>query len=242
MAASIEQSVLWSRGTGGYHTYRIPVLIVTNAGTVLAFCEGRRAGSGDTGDIDMLVRRSEDNGRSWSDQNIIWNDRGNVCGNPCAVVERETGSVFLLMTHNLGTDSESSIMGQTSEGGRTVWLTKSTDDGKSWSSPREITASTKRSDWTWYATGPSNGIQLTSRRMMIPCTHSPVGSGCFYSHVIYSDDRGETWRLGGATLEGNVNECCVAELGDGSILLNMRNYNPTEQTRQIAIILDGGMT
>ncbi|MBT5873293.1 MAG: exo-alpha-sialidase, partial [Candidatus Latescibacteria bacterium] len=109
-----DQSVLWTRGTDGYFTYRIPVLVVTNSGTVIAICEGRKSGSGDSGDIDTLVKRSEDGGRSWSDQHVIWDQPGNVCGNPCAVVDHETGHILLLMTHNLGVDRESQIIDQTS--------------------------------------------------------------------------------------------------------------------------------
>lgn len=237
-----EQSVLWTRGTCGYNTYRIPALVVTTSGIVLAFSEGRKSGSGDSGDIDTLLKRSEDGGRTWSAQHVIWDQPGNVCGNPCAVVDHQTGHVLLLMTHNLGVDRESQIIDHTSKGGRTVWISISEDDGLSWSAPEEITATTKRPNWTWYATGPGNGIQLTGGRLLIPCTHSISGTRTFYSHVIYSDDHGQSWQIGGTSREGSVNECCVAELENGSVILNMRNYDPDERTRQIALSKDGGVT
>ncbi len=75
--------------TDGYHTYRIPAIIVSKEGTVLAFCEGRKKGRSDTGDIDLVLKRSFDNGRTWQPMKIIWDDGENVCGNPCPVVDRE---------------------------------------------------------------------------------------------------------------------------------------------------------
>ena len=242
MHGTCEQSALWTSGTDGYHTYRIPAIAVTTRGTALAFCEGRRNGRSDTGDIDMLVKRSEDGGRTWSDQAVVWNDTGNTCGNPCPVVDGETGTVWLLMTHNLGTDRESMIIDETSQGSRTVWVTASEDDGLTWQIPREISDTAKRADWTWYATGPGNGIQLSSGRLLIPCDHIEAGTKRYYSHVVFSDDHGETWRLGGETPRDQVNECCVAELENGDVLLNTRNYDRDSRTRQIAISSDGGLT
>ena len=95
------------------------------------------------------VEVTTDGGRSWSNHEMVWADGENTCGNPCAVVDRETGDIWLLMTHNLGTDREAQIIDQTSEGARTVWVVVSKDDGRSWSTPYEITSTTKRPDWTW---------------------------------------------------------------------------------------------
>ncbi len=242
MSGSCKQSDIWTSGTEGYDTYRIPAIIATTRGTVLAFCEGRRSSRSDTGDIDMLVKRSEDGGRTWSDQELVWADAGNTCGNPCPVVDGETGKVWLLMTHNMGIDRESEIIEGTSQGSRTVWVTASEDDGRTWREPRDITSTAKRADWTWYATGPGNGIQLSSGRMLIPCDHIEASTKRYYSHVIYSEDHGETWRMGGTTLQDQVNECCVTELENGDVLLNMRNYDRALRTRQFAVSGDGGMT
>ena len=94
---------LFISGEKGYHTYRIPALAVTMAGTVLAFCEGRKVGRSDSGDIALLLKRSLDNGRTWSDSypRVVWDDPGQTCGNPCPVVDRETGTIWLLMTWNV---------------------------------------------------------------------------------------------------------------------------------------------
>ncbi len=142
-AQDVSRTVLWESGEGGYHTYRIPALTVTKKGTLLAFCEGRSGGRGDSGDIDMLVKRSEDGGLIWSDQRVVWDDAANTCGNPCPVVDRKTGTVWLLMTWNRGDDREPAIIDRTSIDTRRVVRDSSSDDGRSWAPPREITADVK---------------------------------------------------------------------------------------------------
>ena len=231
-------------GEDGYHTFRIPALIEAADGDLLAFAEGRVGGRGDSGDIDLVLRRSRDEGRTWSDLQVVWDDAGNTCGNPCPVLDAETGTIHLLSTRNLGGDHESQIIAGTSEGTRTVWILSSTDHGRTWSEPREITSTTKRPDWTWYATGPGNGIQLrsgpTAGRLLVPCDHIEAETRHYYSHCIASDDHGKTWRIVGRTPSHQVNECAVAELEDGSILLNMRNYDRSKRARALSRSNDGG--
>jgi sialidase-1 len=244
-----RQAALFVSGRCGYNTYRIPAVVVTLQGTVLAFCEGRRNSGSDTGDIDLVVRRCA-NGNQFGPQQVVWDDGSNTCGNPCPVVDRTTGTIWLLMTHNLGIDDEGQIVARTSKGTRTVWVSRSDDDGVSWSKPVEITGRpngppnasfTKRSEWTWYATGPGAGIQLRSGRMVIPCDHTEAGTRIMNSHVIYSDDHGVTWRLGG-TAGPRTNECEAIELTDGRLLLNMRNYNREHTCRAVATSRDQGQT
>ena len=104
----------------------------------------------------------------------------------------------------------------------------------------------KRADWTWYATGPGAGVQLKKGtrpgRLVIPCDHIEAGTREYYSHVIYSDDHGKTWHVGGISPRPMVNECRVAELSDGRLVLNMRNYDRTNRTRQVAFSEDAGQT
>jgi sialidase-1 len=235
-------------GTDGYHTYRIPALLVTPKGDLLAFCEGRKDSRSDTGNIDLLVKRSTDGGRTWGRAQIVWDDGPNTCGNPCPVVDRTTGVIWLPMTWNRGQDKESEIIRNTSKDTRRAFVTHSADDGRTWVKPEEITAQTKRPDWGWYATGPGVGIQLergpAKGRLLIPCDHSystPEGTTDYGSHVIYSDDHGQTWRLGGV-IHPAVNECQVVELSDGTLLNNMRNSGRSQTTRAIAASADGGMT
>lgn len=241
-----EGQALFEGGAGGYDTYRIPSLLVTKRGSILAFCEGRRNSSGDAGDIDLLLRRSTDGGRTWSSPQVVWDDARSTCGNPCPVVDSKTGAIWLLTTWNRGDDHEPQIIAQTSRDTRRVFVLNSRDEGRTWSEPKEITPDVKQSNWTWYATGPGAGIQLEKGprrgRLVIPCDHIEAGTGRYYSHVIYSDDGGKNWRLGGRTQKHQVNECEVVEREDGSLMLNMRSYDPSKKARQTAISRDGGAT
>ena len=238
--SALDQQDVFVAGKDGYHTYRIPSLIVSAKGTVLAFSEGRKGGSGDAGDIDVVLRRSFDNGATWQPMQIVYDDGPNTIGNPCPVVDRETRTIWLPLTRNLGEDRESAILGRTARGSREVWITRSADDGQTWSKPVEITAACKAPDWTWYATGPGGGLQLKTGRMVIPCDHAVAGTGLYRSHVIYSDDHGAAWKLGGA-IDERVNECQAVELGDGTLLMNMRSYRG-KGCRAVAGSRDGGLT
>ena len=240
-AKAPEQTALYASGQDGYHTYRIPAAVVTAEGTVLAFCEGRKTSRSDTGDIDILLRRSTDGGKTFSSQQIVWDDGPNTCGNPCPVVDRATGHVHLLLTHNLGVDHERAIIDRTSRGTRTVWITTSTDDGLTWSEPADVTSAAKRPDWTWYATGPGAGIQLDDGRLIVPCDHIEADTKHYYSHVIYSDDHGKTWQIGGSA-GPQTNECEAVQLADKSLLLNMRNYNRAFRARAVATSTDRGLS
>jgi sialidase-1 len=248
--APADQIDVFVSGAEGYHTYRIPSVIRAKNGALLAFCEGRKASGSDTGNIDLVLRRSTDGGRTWGAMQILWDDADNTCGNPCPVLDESTGTLWLLLTHNLGTDRERDIAARTAKGTRTVWVASSTDHGVTWTKPSEITAATKLPEWTWYATGPGVGIQVKSGphagRLVIPCDHNyddPVTkqhlSG---SHTIYSDDRGRTWKLGGI-IRPKMNECQVVELNDGrgTLLMNMRS-NMGRNVRAHALSNDGGRT
>lgn len=245
-AEELQQVILWRQGTDGYHTYRIPALALTTKGTLLAFCEGRKLAAADHGDIDVLVKRSSDGGASWTKHHIVWDDGTNTCGNPCPIVDRETGAVWLLLTWNRGEDREPDIIAERSTDTRRVFATFSTDDGLTWSEPTEITSAVKRPGWTWYATGPGAGVQLERGRwrgrLIAPCDHIESGTGHFFSHVIYSDDHGKTWHIGGRAPQHGVNECQVVELTDGCLLLNMRNYDRSKNARQVTFSDDGGGT
>lgn len=237
---------LFESGAEGYQCFRIPAMLTTTQGTVLAFAEGRKKGCSDTGDIDLVMRYSKDQGKTWSKHMVIWDDGENVCGNPAPVVDDATGTIHLLSTWNLGKDHEGEIIDGTSEDTRRIFVMSSADEGLTWTEPREITTSVKREDWTWYATGPCHGIQLKQGkhrgRLLIPCDHIEAATKKYYSHTIYSDDQGITWKLGGRTPQDQVNECTLAELSDGRIILNMRNYDRTQKNRKIAYSEDGGLT
>jgi len=248
---AIRETVLWKSSTGNYKGYRIPSIIVSSKGTILAFAEGRNGG-GDSGDIDVLLKRSANNGRTWENEMVVWDDSLNTCGNPCPVVDSETGRIWLFMTWNDGRDHETEIIRRTAKSSRLPFFCYSDDDGLSWTRPVECAASCKDSQWGWYATGPGIGIQLKkgkySGRLVIPANHSyddteskirkdPHGYG---SHVLISDDHGKSWRMGSPIRPG-CNESQVVELSDGALMMNMRSYNG-KNCRAISFSSDGGET
>ncbi len=251
-AEPLVQQDIFISGTEGYHAYRIPALLATQRGSLLAFCEGRKNSSSDAGDIDLLMKRSTDGGKTWSKTKIIWDDGVNTCGNPCAVLDKKTGTVWLILSHNPGAASERAITDKTNAVARTVWSCKSTDDGKTWSAPVEITTSVKDPSWGWYATGPGVGIQIEhgehKGRLVIPCDHTvddangSLGKQERGSHIIYSDDHGNNWKLGGV-IRPRMNECQVVELadGNGTLLMDMRSYFGKSRRAQ-SLSSDGGST
>lgn len=241
-AKGLSQVDLFVAGQDGYHTYRIPSLLVSPRGTVLAFCEGRKSAGGDSGDIDLVMRRSLDGGTTWGPLQVIADDGPNTIGNPCPVADRTTGTIWMLLTRNNGQDKEPQILNETSRESRSVWVMKSRDEGRTWSPRVDITSQVKRPDWTWYATGPGVSIQLEGGRLVVPCDHFVAKSKLSRSHIIYSDDHGTTWKIGGVAGE-RVNECQVAELGNRTLLLNMRHHPPRRgEGRAISTSNDGGIT
>lgn len=237
----------------GHPTYRIPVL--ARAGTaLLAFAEGRASGS-DSGDIDIVLRRSLDGGTTWLPMQTVTSNGTNTCGNPCPVV-LPSGRVLLVSCGNSGAVTEAQIREGTvpAADGRRVYVQHSDDQGASWSPGTEITAQVKQPGWRWYATGPAAGV-VASGRVVIPANHSlpPVaGSGdtgaearYYGGHCIVSDDGGDTWRIGFVSSNPNgtvnENESSVALLPDGRLYFNCRDQDGTAPgTRADAYSTDRG--
>ena len=224
----LDEQDLFVDGADGYPLYRIPSLLETRSGTLLAFAEGRRS-LDDTGDIDLVLKRSVDDGATWSPLQVVVDRGPDVAGNPCPVVDRATGAVLLLFNTNPASDANQ----------RGVWLTRSDDDGATWSAPVELTAEVKAPTWSWYAVGPGRGIQLASGRFIIPCDHRDDATRTSASHVIFSDD-GVQWQLGGS-IGADTDEAQVAELSDGRVLINARDLSPTHR-RATARSEDQGQT
>lgn len=263
---------IWTAAKENYNYYRIPALIQTKKGTLLAFCEARNTKpdfydantfpnvpvqsgtSKDTGDIDLVMKRSEDGGATWSEMKVLYNDQHNTCGNPAPVVDQETGRIILFWCWQRYPSTLKSDLFNTISDGHTrrVMYSYSDDDGLTWEGPFDITPIAKEADMNWYATGPCHAIQKQSNpykgRILIPANHRPkasVDGNQNYTHCIYSDDHGKTWKLGGKTAVGG-NESCIVELGDGSIMTMMRvasvDLNATVKNRAYAISNDGGDT
>ncbi|MFC8428951.1 exo-alpha-sialidase [Streptomyces sp. NPDC057253] len=243
--ADCVSSVPYVSGQGGYAVYRIPAAVVTGRGTVLAFAEGRRDGVSDTGDIDVVLRRSTDGGCTWGPLTVVSAGDGDTRGNPAPVVDPRTGEIVLLTCYNSGSVTEAQIMrGEVDEErGRRVFVQRGSDDGLRFTAPREITATVKPAGWRWYATGPGHAVALTrgphAGRLVVPANHSgtpPTGStdtgreARYYGgHALLSDDGGRSWRLGftDETYDGlvNANESAAAQLPDGRLYFASRDQS-----------------
>ena len=214
-----RETELFTSSAEGYHTFRIPALAVAPDGTILAFCEGRE-GVYDYFSKHIVLKRSSDNGVTWSDLEVVAGDGEHITHNPCVVVDRETSSVWLMFCVD----------------GGTVFVTKSVDNGASWSVPIDITPSAKLPSWTSYWTGPGHGIQLSDGTLVFPSHHidGMRRDEIFMSvHMVLSEDHGETWRVGESVGQG-MGECELVELGDGSIYLNIRGVNGERLHRNAA--------
>ena len=247
-----EESELFNWGDAALVVVRIPTLIAAPNGDILAMAEGRWA-TMDFTSYALAMRRSTDGGLTWSPVSTIYSvpPRGSTyinMGSP--VVDQLTGDLFLLFTRNA---SE-------------VLVTKSSDNGYSWTTPQNITSSVKVAGaelpqghtygpeaWGWYAIGPGHGIQLAhapaAGRLLVAADHrlSPALAAPSYSHVVYSDDHGATWQLGGGldqALAANdySNEATVVEQSDGNLYMSIRVNDPTNTTRGYARSSDGGLT
>jgi len=239
-------------GQEGYLAYRIPALIATPRGALLAFCEARKSSFEDDGDIDLLSRRSEDQGRTWLKPELVIEEGDDApikFGNPTPVVDHETGAVWLAVNRDHLDDNGAR------QGGRLLLL-RSEDDGRSWARPLDITEQIKQPGWGYYAFGPGIGIQIRRGphrgRLILPANYreSFDKRQPSWSHVIYSDDHGQTWQLGGRLGE-HTNECQVVEVveeGQPALLFNARNHRGRvglkEQAgkRLVARSRDGGLT
>ena len=252
-AAEPEKIDLWHADTDGYKIYRIPGVVVTKSGAVLAYCEARKSDRGDWGHIDILLRRSADGGKTWSAPTKIADVPGPKEKNPVALAQKlankddvtynnpvmiadRSGAVHLLFCLEY----------------MRCFSARSDDDGKTWTQPTEITATAfdplkKQYDWKVLATGPGHGIQLKSGRLLVACWLSTGTGG--HAHrpsvvtTIFSDDAGKTWKPGEVAIPNtaewiNPNESTLAELPDGTVVLNARSESKANR-RLVTTSADG---
>lgn len=262
-AAPGASSVPYVSGRDGYDTYRVPAVLTTRRGTLLAFAEGRHDGAGDSGDIDVVLRRSTDGGRTWGPLQVVTPGDGDTRGNPAPVVDPRTGDIVLVTSYNSGAVTEAQIMrGEvTPDQGRRVFVQRSRDDGRRFDAPAEITADVKRPDWRWYATGPGHAVALThgphAGRLVVPADHSTAPrpgstdtgreSRHYGGHALHSDDGGHTWRLGfvddDPTGQTNANETSATQLPDGRLYFNARDQSGSSPGNRLdSRSADGGAT
>ncbi|MFH8254135.1 exo-alpha-sialidase [Streptomyces roseolus] len=221
-----------------YFCTRIPALVTSTDGVLLAFAEGRTrmstTGCHDVGDTDIVLRRSFDGGAHWEDpQVVVGADDALAHGNPAPVVDAATGRITLLYA---GSDWNRDGAKPSRDGfARTVRAVHSSDGGATWT-PSVALPQAKLPDWSWVSTGPGHGIQLVRGphrgRLIVPGDHTTRGRRTPGAQLYYSDDGGLTWTLG-ATTSGphtptaSPAELTVAETTDGDVYVNARNSGPT---------------
>ncbi|HEX2314065.1 MAG TPA: sialidase family protein [Thermomonospora sp.] len=224
-AAQVPHQMVFQKGEQGYACFRIPAIVRTNAGTLLAFAEARRPACDDDAEIHVVMKRSEDGGNEWKDFKALASAAGRHFHNPSPVVERDSGRIVLMTAQNY----------------RSAWLQHGTEDGRRWTDPTEITAQVKRPQWSGYAMGPSHGVQLTHGdrpgRMVIGAHYEvkatdPGGVDLLGGALLYSDDKGFTWRIGATAQQPEttlgVQELSVFQRPDGALQAMARNITPID--------------
>lgn len=270
MLLNLSARPLWSQtrvpvfvsGTEGHHSYRIPAIVQLPNGRLLAFCEGRVHGSGDFGDINIVMKFSDDRGKTWSALQALVNYDTLQAGNPAPVVDLSDprfpkGRVFLF--YNTGDNHENEV--RNGKGLREVWWISSTDGGITWSRPVNITKQVHRprqtqqnadyhfpDDWRSYANTPGHALQFRAGkykgRIYVAANHSagpPQAAFRDYrSHGFYSDDHGDSFQLSASLDWPGSNEATAAQWGPRGLILNARNQSGRPKARIVARSLDGG--
>lgn len=239
----------------GVHTYRIPALTTSAKGTLLAVYDmRRRAGRDLQEDIDIGLSRSTDGGRTWESPRVIM-DMGkygelpqeqNGCSDPGIIVDRQTGEIFCFALWMNGKLGQHQWVDAGSEPGFEIgksaqfMMVRSTDDGRTWSIPENLTRKLKEESWWLLAPSPQAGICLADGTLVMPVEgrtgREPLAT---FATLMVSRDHGKSWTIGKPGYSGG-NECQAAQLGDGSIMLNIRNDH--ERFRAVEVTKDLGQT
>ena len=243
----LEQIDLFVAGEDGVFEYRIPGIVTSNQGTLIAFCDGRMRKEGDPpNDIDLVMKRSVDGGKTWSPlRTLVDNGRG-AAADSCGLVDRQTGTIWIFSVYAPeGVGSYTAADGITGATFQFKAIT-SDDDGLTWSPPKDFTSMMKAPNWAAGSTGVGSGIQMRNGRLVLPRYNADyrrprTAPETADSFVCYSDDHGVTWKRGAFVgFPAGTNECQVAELADGSLMINMRGMNGN--VRKVAYSKDGGAT
>lgn len=249
--------VLFENGTGNYNCYRIPAIVKAPDGSLLAFAEGRLENCGDFGNVDILLRRSEDGGKNWSKMEVVADFGVLQAGNPAPVVDYfdpdyPQGRIFLF--YNTGDVSEQDM--RLGKGTREVHYISSIDQGKTWSKPTNITEEVHFNktttqghlDWRTHASTPGHALQFKrgayQGRIYIPANHSKGDPqdrfNEYRAYGFYSDDHGKTWSVSPDIDVPSSNEAIGTELPNGDLMLNIREQNGKTKQRLVALSSDGG--
>ncbi len=251
----IEKQDLFIVGDNpAYQIYHIPGIVVTAKGTVLAWCEARKraAGVSDWDDIRILLRRSTDEGKTWSTPQSIANVEGPKAKNPFALKMKNVDPNDVTYNNPVliaGKDGTVHMLFCLEY--ERCFYQRSEDDGLTWSKPAEITSTfdafKKDYDWKVLATGPDHSIQLKTGRLVVPIWLSTGTGGNAHrpsvTATIFSDDQGKSWKAGDIAVPCteewiNPNETVAIELNDGSVMLNVRSESKAHR-RLITVSKDG---
>jgi sialidase-1 len=250
---SLTQIDLFEAGQGGYEFYRIPGIVATPGGQLLAYCEARKNAKADWGHVDILMRRSSDGGTTWTEPQKIVTLEGQFERNPAAVAQGLGKAGEITINNPVAiVDSEQNVVHflYCVEYNRLFHMSSS-DDGETFSKPVEIAASveTFRPDYDWqsFAVGPGHGIQLNNGRLLATVWLSTGKGG--HAHrpsivsTIYSDDGGKSWQRGDIVAGEqrpllNPSESVVVQLSDGQVMINCRSESK-EHRRAVALSPDG---
>jgi len=234
--------------------YRIPALITSKKGTLLAFCE-RRKGLHDHAENDIVLRRSFDHGKTWQDLQVIHDDGGNSLNDPCALTLKSGRILLIYQRFPKGVHARNSghtVMAENGYDGpknTRTYLTFSDDDGASWSVPEDISRQARRKDRISIGS-PGQGIQLTrgkyKGRVIFPLYETrriDAKNRDWSSSCLYSDDNGKTWQLSNILphpegVKGHANEAQIVETSEG-VLFNARNQGGLAY-RKVSRSIDGG--
>jgi hypothetical protein len=249
---SLEKTDLFEADTGGYSHYRIPGLVVTRRGTLLAYCEARKSTRGDWGTIDILMRRSTDGGKSWGPPRKVAYPPDDVRKNPVALAQglARPGEVTLNNPVAIADRNTRAVHFLYCAEYARCFYRRSDDDGETFAEPVEITPAFEQFrpgyPWKVLATGPGHGIQLSGGRLLVPVWLSTGTGG--HAHrpsavsVIYSDDHGTSWERGDIVAAhpdpANPSETAAVELADGRVMLNIR-HESEPRLRGVTISQDG---
>ncbi|MFM1874796.1 MAG: hypothetical protein RL266_533 [Bacteroidota bacterium] len=248
LASTAQQPcIVFERKQDGYRNYRIPSLVCTKNGVLLAFAEGRSSLL-DHSENDIVLKRSTDNGQTWSTLTAVAEDGKNALNNPQALVRADGRIILMYQRYAEGSGEKDALPGLDGNRICRVFITFSDDEGLTWSRPKDVTAEVKRPEATSVASGPGIGIELKegphAGRLIMPMNQGPYGN--WYVYAAYSDNGGTTWQKGEIApyrkkLRGWANEVQMVELNDGRILLNARSETGNRK-RKKAYSQDGGQT
>lgn len=250
--AAEEPPALFEAGQNGYASYRIPGVVVTAKGSVLAYCEARKNSASDWGHIEIALRRSTDGGKTFSPIQLLTPPEGKLERNPAAIAKKAGKDGEITLNNPLAIASKSGAIHllYCVEYMRCFYA-RSDDDGATFSKAVEITAAfdvlKPAYAWTVLATGPGHGIEMKNGRLLVPVWLSlGTGGGAHRPSAvstIYSDDGGKSWHAGGIVCNNsesiiNPNETCAVQLADGRVMLNMRSESKPNR-RAVAFSADG---